>query len=310
MTTFNIVNQTNGRWADSQVYWAIIGRDWNTGKFVHVDINGNLVPMSTADNGALTKNGQGYTNYFFTLAQKQLDHDPGDRLRAHPAERRQRRCTSRSSSTATARSATPAPTSRTRPIPNIDVIFDFGEMAILPKGHPAQGIFINTTRVDQFGFPLKLRVQGLNGYDRTVGESLTETRDPLFAEVHRRDAGRVHAAWPRRRTRRTGSWRRRMPRSSRQGQRELPAGVHRPVWAKYRNEDLVFTLENLGTFRGRVTRRPLQLHRRHQNGTLLHQRQAEHLDGASSATAFSTTPAAARPTPARSCRSRRRSARR
>ena len=46
MTTFNIVNQTNGRWADSQVYWAIIGNDWNTGHFVHVDVNGNLVPMS------------------------------------------------------------------------------------------------------------------------------------------------------------------------------------------------------------------------------------------------------------------------
>ncbi len=30
-TTFNIVNQTRGRWADDQVYWAIIGRDWATG---------------------------------------------------------------------------------------------------------------------------------------------------------------------------------------------------------------------------------------------------------------------------------------
>ena len=44
--------------------------------------------------------------------------------------------------------------------PNIDVYFDFGEMAIIPPGRPDPGIFINSTRVDDFGFPLKLRVQG------------------------------------------------------------------------------------------------------------------------------------------------------
>src|SRR6185369_12762189 len=66
--------------------------------------------------------------------------------------------------------------------PNIDVTFDFGEFAILPKGNAQQGIFINTTRVDQFGFPLKLRLQGLGGYDQTVGEPLTESRDTLFSK--------------------------------------------------------------------------------------------------------------------------------
>ena len=59
--------------------------------------------------------------------------------------------------------------------PNIDVTFDFAEMAIVPT----TGFFGNTTRVDQFGFPVKLRLQGLGGYDQTVGE--TETRAALIS---------------------------------------------------------------------------------------------------------------------------------
>jgi len=59
--------------------------------------------------------------------------------------------------------------------PNIDVTFDFVEMAILPD----TGFYGNTTRVDQFGFPVRLRLQGLDGYDQTVGE--TATRASLFS---------------------------------------------------------------------------------------------------------------------------------
>ncbi len=66
--------------------------------------------------------------------------------------------------------------------PNLDVIFDFGEFALVPRASRTQGIFINTTRVDHFGFPPKLRLQGLGGYDKTVGEPLTESRDTLFTK--------------------------------------------------------------------------------------------------------------------------------
>ncbi len=34
--------------------------------------------------------------------------------------------------------------------------------------------------MDHFGFPLKLRVQGLNSSDQTVGETLNESRDAIF----------------------------------------------------------------------------------------------------------------------------------
>jgi hypothetical protein len=251
MTTFNIVNQTNGKWADSQVFWSIIGKDWNSGRFVHVDPNGNLIPMALADNGQLVKNGQGYSNYFYSLAQTQSVTIPAInsarilfsvgtpmyvKVLSDPAG---------NVSYAGANIENPSD-------PNIDVVFDFGEMAILPKGSPSQGIYVNTSRVDQYGFPLKLRVQGLNSYDKSVGETLTEGREALFtkfiAETPAEFRGLAQTPY--------APFRIMAPAHATFTAGQANANYLQPyidaVWARYRNEDLVFTLENLGTFRGRV----------------------------------------------------------
>lgn len=252
MTTFNIVNQTNGTWTDSQVYWAIIGRDWTTGSFVHVDINGDLVSMSIADNGALSKNNQNYTNYFFPLAQKKSVTIPAiDSARilmsvGGPMYIQVNVDINGKIGYAGANVANPSD-------PNTNVIFDFGEMAILPKGDRNQGIFINTSRVDQFGFPLKLRLQGLNGYDQTVGEALLETRDQLFAkfiaETPAEFSSLAQAPY--------APYRIVAPSHATFQNGQVNANYLQPyidaVWARYRDEDLVFTLANLGTFHGRVS---------------------------------------------------------
>lgn len=179
-TSFNIVNGTRGKFGDQQIYWAIIGKDWASGDFVHVDAGGQLVPMSLADNGALTKNGLPYTNYFFRLDQlRSVTIPPINSARLLMSVGSPMYIwvnTDGNGRIAYAGANIENPTD-----PNIDVVFDFGEFAILPPGNSPQGIFINTTRVDQFGFPLQLTVTGLNGFKQTVGESLTETRDELFA---------------------------------------------------------------------------------------------------------------------------------
>jgi hypothetical protein len=173
-TTFNLVNNTRGVYPDSQVYWSIIGKDWNTGQFVHVDANGNLIPMQVSDNGALWKNGEAYTNYFIPLSQsKSVTIPPINSARmmlsiGSPMYIKVLVDGNGNIGYAGANIENPND-------PNIDVYFDFIEMAIVPDS----GFFGNTTRVDHFGFPVKLRLQGLGGYDRTVGE--TETRDALFA---------------------------------------------------------------------------------------------------------------------------------
>ncbi|MDB5766300.1 MAG: hypothetical protein JWQ61_1114 [Collimonas fungivorans] len=173
LTTFNLVNGTRGAYPDSQVYWAIIGKDWSSGRFVYVDTGGNLIPMAIGDNGALNKNGQGYTNYFHSLAQgKSVTIPPINSARlllsvGSPMYIKVNQDVNGNIGYAGANIENPSD-------PNIDVIFDFVEMAIVPN----QGFFGNTTRVDQFGFPVLLRLQGLNGYDQTVGE--TDTRAALF----------------------------------------------------------------------------------------------------------------------------------
>ncbi|MFG6465883.1 beta-1,3-glucanase family protein [Roseateles sp. BYS87W] len=251
-TTFNIVNQTAGRWTDDQVYWAIIGRDWSTGKFVRVDASGNLIPMSTGDNGALTKAGVTYTNYFHKLSNtRSVTIPPLDSARVlmsvgSPMYIRVVVDGNGNVGYAGANIENPSD-------PNIDVYFDFGEMAILPPGNANPGIFVNTTRVDQFGFPVKLRVQGLGGFDQSVGEPLTETRDQLFsryqAEVPAEFRNLAQAPY--------SPYRITAPAHGNFKPGGANANYLQPyidaVWARYRNEDLVFTLQNLGTFRGRIS---------------------------------------------------------
>ena len=173
-TTFNIVNGTHNAYDNAHVFWAIIGKDWTTGKFVYVNTAGQLIPMSTADNGALTKNGVTYTNYFHTIAQAgSVTIPPINSARlmlsvGGPMYIRVNQDINGNIGYAGANIENPSD-------PNIDVTFDFMEMAIVPD----TGFFGNTTRVDQFGFPVTLRLQGLGGFDQTVGE--TATRASLFS---------------------------------------------------------------------------------------------------------------------------------
>ena len=173
-TTFNIVNGTHNAYDNAHVFWAIIGKDWTSGKFVWVNTAGQLIPMSTADNGALTKNGVTYTNYFHSVAQAgSVTIPPINSARlllsvGTPMYIRVNSDVNGNIGYAGANIENPSD-------PNIDVTFDFAEMAILPD----TGFYGNTTRVDQFGFPVTLRLQGLDGFDQTVGE--TATRASLFS---------------------------------------------------------------------------------------------------------------------------------
>jgi hypothetical protein len=171
------VNNTHAAYSDSQVYWAIIGKDWSTGKFVWVNASGQLIPMSTADNGALTKNGQTYTNYFHTIAQARTVTIPpinsARMMLSVGTPMYIMTVIDGAGNIGYAGANIENPSDR-----NIVVYFDFVEMAILRPTDPNPGIFANTTRVDQFGFPVLMRVQG-SGFDQTVGE--TETRSALIS---------------------------------------------------------------------------------------------------------------------------------
>jgi len=252
-TTFVVQNLTRGRWTNAQVYYAIIGKSWQTGQFVWVNAAGQQIPMSDADNGALVKNGERYSNYFHRVSDlPQVTIAPINSARillsvGSPMYIKVVRDGNGNIGYAGANIENPTD-------PNLDVYFDFGEMAILPKSMSNPGIYVNTTRVDHFGFPLRLRVQGLNGYDRTVGERVdTLTRDDVIS----RFVARVPAPFKPLGQAPYTPYRVIAPAHANFGSGKPNAGYLQPyidqVWARYRNEDLVFTLPNLGTFRGRVS---------------------------------------------------------
>ena len=253
LTTFKLVNATRGRFSDAQVYWAIIGKDWASGQFVHVNAQGQLVPMSLGDNGALMKNGLPYSNYFFTLEQlKSVTIPPINSARILFSVGSPMYIwvnTDANGKIAYAGANIENPTD-----PNIDVTFDFGEFAILPPGSHPQGIFVNTTRVDQFGFPVQLSVTGLDGFTQTVGESLTETREELFAKfINDMPAPFKGLAQPPYAPFRIMAPAHATFQPGQANEHYLDDYIS-AVWAQYSQQDLVLDLRNgWGTFRGRVS---------------------------------------------------------
>lgn len=183
----NVVNGTNGKYADSEVYWAIVGKTWRaegepvgSERFVWVDREGNLVEMSEGDNDEFI-NGVGYTSkYFRSIAEQSSVNIPAinsARIMLSVGEPMKIGInTDINGKIAYAGANVENPTD-----PNLEIIFDFGEFAIVPQDSPYRGIFINTTRVDHFGFPLQLSVTGEDGFVQTVGESFEHSRDELFA---------------------------------------------------------------------------------------------------------------------------------
>lgn len=266
-TVFEVVNQTRGRWTDQQIHWAIIGRRWADGHFVWIDAQGRQVPMSVADNGALVRNGEGYANYFHRLSDvPEVSIAPLDSARimlSVGGPMYIKVLIDAAGNLGYAGADIQNPTD-----PNLDVIFDFGEMAIVPIDRPDRGIFVNTSRVDQFGFPLQLRVQGLGGYDETVGERVdTLTRDEVFARfVQRVPAEFAHLAQPP-----YAPYRIVAPAHGGFGHGRAHAAYLQPyidhVWERYRHEDLVFSLQGLGTFSGRVQGDTFRFTGGHRNGT-------------------------------------------
>ena len=244
LTTFNLVNGTNGAHPDSNIYWAIIGRDVNTNQFVRVALNGSFMPMTPADNNALVKNGVSYTNYFHTLAQGKTVTIPALRSArlflsvGSPMYIKVNQDVNGNIGYAGANIENPTD-------PNIDVYFDFVEMSLEPN----LGFFGNTTRVDHFGFPITLRLQGMDGYDQTVGE--TESRSSLFsqfvAEVPNEFKGLAQAPYapyrivaPAHGNFRPGG-----------ANANYLDGYINAVWNKYTTQTLTFT-DAQGTFTGQV----------------------------------------------------------
>ncbi len=253
-TVFNVVNATGGKYTDDQIYWFIIGKDWATGQFVRADATGKLIPVTEADNTIPVPNrDKPYANYSITLAQaKSLVIPPIESARIYMSVGKP--VIVQINRDINGKIGYAGPNLENSTDPNIDVQFDFGEFNI-NRPRPASnypGIFVNTTRVDIFGFPLKLRVKGLDGYDATVGETLKETREELMARFILETPAEFHGlakapyAPNRIMAPAHGTFKADGPNAT-----YLDAYISE-IWDMYRSRDLVMKVGDWPTFRGRV----------------------------------------------------------
>ena len=173
--TVQVMNGTNGAYTDSQIYWGVIGINPTTGNWCYLDLNGNLVPISLSLNdatGHLTKNNVNYANIYHTVNEASwvsLPRITSGRMFLSVGTP----CYIKTFDTGFAGPDINNPTD-----PNANVYFDFVEFTV-----DATGYHGNTTRVDQFGFPVQHRlVNNAGNYDQTVGELETETRSGLFTK--------------------------------------------------------------------------------------------------------------------------------
>ncbi|WP_341679256.1 beta-1,3-glucanase family protein [Niveibacterium sp. SC-1] len=172
----DLKNNTNGAWRDDQIYIAVIGRNPTTGQFSWLKPDGTITQANAADNdgaGHLTKGGQNYANYFFTLAQAKLLKLPKmDSGRIFVSMGSPMYIKILSDINGNVGFAGPNP--QNPQDPNIDVYYDWYEFS-----YNNVGIWINTTQVDQFGIPLLLDVWGSNAsfYMQT---GIKETRAAIY----------------------------------------------------------------------------------------------------------------------------------
>jgi beta-galactosidase len=176
-------NNTGGVWADNQVYVTVIGIDPNTGKFSYLTPDGTIVDFTLNDSSAaghLTKNGQNYGSYSFTLAQSKLLKIPtfiSARAYISLGQPLYVRVNGDTNGNVTGY-AGPNPQNATDP--NINTNFDWYEF------NNQNGIFINTTQVDEFGLPLLLDVWGAGGtFHQQVGitESIAQIDSEFASQV-------------------------------------------------------------------------------------------------------------------------------
>ena len=177
-------NNTNGAWANSQIYVTVIGIDPATGGFAYLTSSGAIVDFTMSDSSASNHltgpNGQNYGNYSFTLAQSTLLKIPtfiSARAYISLGAPLYVQVNGNANGDVTGY-AGPNPQNLTDP--NINTHFDWYEF------NNQNGIFINTTQVDEFGLPLLLDVWGSGGtFHKQVGitESIAQIDSEFASQV-------------------------------------------------------------------------------------------------------------------------------
>ena len=245
---FKMNNSTGGEYSDNQIYWCIVGKN-TSGQLCYVDKEGNLIPASAALN-TIRKGDRWCADICYSLAEADYLYMPStiDSGRMYISYGEQVYLTFNTDDLGNTGYAGPDLNNATDP--NQDVLFEFIEFTITNKEY-----WGNTTRVDFYSFPVVTRLFGdggwnnypgdANHYDRTVGD--LGTRDEIFAAYKNEVPNKFKTLVTDKRIM--------APCKLTFNEGQVYANYYdayiNEFWAKYTNEDLVFTCD-AGTFRGRV----------------------------------------------------------
>jgi hypothetical protein len=170
-----VMNGTNDAYTDQQLYWGVLGINPVNNQWSYLDLNGNLIPISSALNdapGHLTKNGINFANIYHKVSDASwvtLPRITSGRMFLSVGTPMYLK---------TFNDGFAGPDLNNPTDPNRDIYFDFVEFTI-----DAAGYHGNTTRVDGFGFPIQHRLINKSGsFDQTVGEFESETRNGIFTK--------------------------------------------------------------------------------------------------------------------------------
>lgn len=245
---FKMNNSTGGVYSDNQIYWCIVGKN-TSGQLCYVDKEGNLITASAALN-TIQKGDRWCADICYTLEEADYLYMPPtiDSGRMYISYGEQVYLTFNTDDLGNIGYAGPDLNNATDP--NQNVLFEFIEFTITNKEY-----WGNTTRVDFYSFPVVTRLFGDNGwnnypgdanhYDRTVGD--LGSRDEIFEAYKNEVPDKFKTLVTDKRIM--------APCKLTFNEGQVYANYYddyiNEFWAKYTNEDLVFTCD-AGTFRGRV----------------------------------------------------------
>ena len=177
-------NNTHGVWADGQIYVTVIGIDPANNHYAYVALGGTVTDFTAGDSTAanhLTQGGKNYGNYSFTLAQTKLLKLPLlTSARAFVSLGAPLYVQVNTDSTGKV-TGYAGPNPQNPSDPNVNTHFDWYEF-----NNGTNGIFINTTQVDEFGLPLLLDVWGSGGtfhQETGITESVAQLDHEFATEV-------------------------------------------------------------------------------------------------------------------------------
>ena len=242
-------NKTNGKYSNSQIYWCLLG--YNAAhQLCYMDKNGNLIPANMGMNNVKVGDRM-VADVCYTLEEADHVYVPSIKSgRMYLSYEKPIYITFNQASDGTIGFA--GPDLNNASDPNANTLFEFAEFTIDGKYY-----WGNTTRVDYFSFPMITRLIGhtqYETYDKVVGD--IGTRDGIFAkflqnapEAYKYCVNDKRIMAPCKAALNSG-----------QAYANYFDGYINEFWAKYTNEDLVFSSE-AGSFRGRVVGNQIQFRR-------------------------------------------------